>query len=80
MGTELYINCVVLFVFNVDPFQRRSAVKIITWEKSSDYEDDSLDVASAVLINNTVSEEKVDSRVISKHGLEGASKASTVEK
>ena len=70
----------VLFVFNVDPFQRRSAVKIITWEKISDYEDDSLDIASAVLINNTVSEEKVDSRVISKHGLEGASKASTVEK
>ena len=33
-----------------------SAVKIKTCETFSDHEDDSLDVASAVLINNAVSE------------------------
>lgn len=61
-----------------------SAVKIQTCEKLSDHEDDSLEVTSAVLANNEVSEkgseEKVeDSKVITKHDVEGASKASTVE-
>ena len=60
-------------------------VKIKNSETISDHEDDSLDVARAVLINIAVSEKELkrklkDSKVISNHYVEGASRASTIGK
>ena len=60
-------------------------VKIKNSETISDHEDDSLDVARAVLINIAVSEKELkrklkDSKVISNHYVEEASKASTIGK